>query len=127
MDPKLPFEGRGRPMRFTNYLLGIALVLTGTAATVRAQDANHDSERGVARISVIAGDVSVQRGDSGEITAATINAPVAADDRIITGPGSHAEVQFDYANLMRLGSDSEVRLTELAVNRYQLQVARGTV
>lgn len=115
-------------MRFARYLLGIAVVLTGTAATVwaQAQDENYDAERGVARISVIAGDVSVQRGDSGEITAAAVNAPVGADDRIITGPGSHAEVQFDYANIVRLGSDSEVRLTELAGNRYQLQVGRGT-
>jgi hypothetical protein len=114
-------------MRCTRYLLGIALLLTGLGVMVRAQDENSDQDRGMARISVIAGEVSVQRGDSGEITAATVNAPVGADDRISTGPGAHAEVQFDYANILRLGSDSDVRLTELTGTRYQLQVGRGTV
>src|SRR6476660_3435328 len=114
MEPNLPSTGQGTPMRFTRYVLALALVLTGTVAMVRAQDENIDPDRGMARISVIAGEVSVQRGDSGEITAAAVNAPVGADDRITTGPGAHPEIQFDYANILRLGSDSDVRLTELS-------------
>ncbi|PYT22873.1 MAG: hypothetical protein DMG58_29210, partial [Acidobacteria bacterium] len=48
-------------------------------------------------------------------------------DVVTTGPGSRAEIQFDSANMVRLASDSEVRLSEVAGARYQLQVARGTV
>src|SRR5216110_545443 len=118
-------------MKVTGYLLATALVLTGTVATALGQDntggQEYDPEHGVARISVIAGDVSIQRGDSDERSAAAVNAPLVSGDVVTTGPGSRAEIQFDSANMVRLASDSEVRLSEVAGARYQLQVARGTV
>src|SRR5687768_4780353 len=83
--------------------------------------------RGVARISVLNGDVSVKRGDSGELIAAAINAPLVVQDRLYTGTGSRAEIQFDWANMIRLAANAEVRLAELENRRYQVQVARGTV
>lgn len=83
--------------------------------------------RGVARISIMSGDVSVRRGDSGDYVAAALNAPLVVGDRIITGPNSRAEVQFDWANMIRMGSDAEIRLAELADRRYMIQVARGLV
>ena len=49
------------------------------------------------------------------------------DDHVLTGAGSRAEIQFDYANFLRLSSDSEVRLSELENARYQIQISRGTV
>jgi hypothetical protein len=69
----------------------------------------------------------VRRGDSGDWVAAALNAPLTAEDRISTGPAARAEVQFDAANMIRLGSDTEVRFTELADHRYLMQVAHGTV
>jgi hypothetical protein len=86
-----------------------------------------DASRGVARISFLNGDVSMRRGDSGEIVAAAINAPLVLQDSLLTGSGATAEIQFDSANLIRLGHNSEVRLTELAYHRAQMQVANGTV
>jgi hypothetical protein len=83
--------------------------------------------RGVARISVINGDVSVRRGDSGDWLAAAPNAPLVVQDRVLTGAASRAEVQFDYANFVRLASQTELRLTELEHRRYQMQLAQGTV
>ncbi len=83
--------------------------------------------RGVARISVINGDVSVRRGDAGEWIAAAINAPLVVQDRLFCGPLSRAELQFDYANMIRVDENSEVRLSELEYQRYQVQIARGTV
>ena len=59
--------------------------------------------------------------------AAAINAPMLVNDTIFAGPGSRAEVQFDSANMVRLGSESEVRMGELDNQRYLLQVARGVV
>ncbi len=125
LAPQLPLKGRELVMKTTRYLFVMALVLTGTVATTCAQE--NDPEHGVARISVIAGDVSIERGDSGERSAAAVNAPLVTGDVVTTGPGAHAEVQFDSANMVRLASDSEVRLSEVAGARYQLQVARGTV
>ena len=105
---------------------GAVLLTAGAFTPIRAQDAD-DAQRGVARISVIDGEVSVRRGDSGDWVAGVINAPLMSDDRISTGPNSRAEVQFDSSNIMRIGGNAEVRLAQLEYARYQLEVAHGTV
>jgi hypothetical protein len=105
----------------------LALMVVGLTALVWADDADDGPGRGVARISVINGDVSVRRGDSGDLVAAAINAPLVVEDRVFTGQGSRAELQFDWANMLRISSDAEVRLAELEHRRYMVQVARGTV
>jgi hypothetical protein len=80
---------------------------------------------GAARISVMMGDVSVRRGDNGDFVAAVVNAPLVVGDRVLTGPNGRAEVQFDSANLIRVAPNSEIRISELAYRRYQIQLARG--
>jgi len=79
----------------------------------QADDEGYAPEHGVARISLVNGEVSVQRGDSGELTAAALNGPLVVDDRLATGQNGRAEVQFDWGNMIRLAPDSEVRLGEL--------------
>ena len=92
-----------------------------------AEDQGDAPDRGVARISTMMGNVSVRRGDSGELVAAAmVNAPLVAGDRMVTSDTGRAEVQFDFANLIRLGPSTEVRLSELAYHRYQIQIATGT-
>jgi len=107
----------------SSKLLAIAFLLCG-AAWAQEEDG---PGRGVARISVIDGDVSVRRGDSGDWVAAAINAPLVVNDNLLTGAASRAEIQFDYANMLRLSSNAEVQLSELENRRYQVQVSRGTV
>jgi FecR protein len=85
------------------------------------EDRNH----GVARISLMNGDVSVRRGDSGDFVAAQINAPLLAADSVQTGLASRAEVQFDYANRIRISSSAEVRMGDLRDGAFQVQIARG--
>ncbi len=82
---------------------------------------------GVARISLLNGDVSVRRGDSGDYVAAVQNAPVMVQDSIQTGAGARAEVQFDFANMIRLAQNTEVHFTDLQNGRFQMQLGRGTV
>ncbi|MGA2131687.1 MAG: DUF6600 domain-containing protein [Bryobacteraceae bacterium] len=84
-------------------------------------------ERGVARLSIVNGEVSVRRGDSGDWVAAAINAPLMVEDRLATGPGAKAEVQFDSANLIRVGANAEIRLAQVDYGRVNLQIAHGTV
>lgn len=86
-----------------------------------------DRDHGVARISLLNGDVSVRRGDSGDAVAANVNAPVLAGDGIQVGPTSRAEVQFDFANRVRLGALSDIKLGDLREGVIQMQVGRGTV
>ena len=90
-------------------------------------DGQYEPGRAVARISVLNGDVSVRRGDSGDVVAAALNGPLMANDSILTSSSSRAEVQLDYGNLLRIGPNSEVRFTGLDVKAYQIQVAAGTV
>ncbi|HLK66636.1 MAG TPA: FecR family protein [Bryobacteraceae bacterium] len=106
---------------------GILLCAAGLFSPVRAQDNADDLQRGVARISLMNGEVSVRRGDSGEWVAGVINAPLMSDDRISTGPNSRAEVEFDASNILRIGGTVELRLTQLEAARYQMELARGTV
>src|SRR5205823_3181530 len=101
-------------------LTGVVLMTAGSS-TARAQDPD-DQRRGVARISMVNGEVSVQRGDSGEVVAASLNAPVLTNDRISTGPNSRAEVQFDSGNMLRIGGDAEVTMSQLEYSRYQMAV-----
>lgn len=117
--------------RFRNFRL---LVLAGaaalTSASVRpalAQDTPDDVTRGVARISLMDGEVSVKRGDTSDWVAGVINAPLLSADRISTAPNSRAEVQFDSANLMRLGGNAEVNLATVEYGRYQIELAHGTL
>jgi hypothetical protein len=59
-------------------LISLLLVAGGGVSShIWADDpAAEDASRGVARVSLLNGDVSVRRGDSGEIVAAGLNAPL---------------------------------------------------
>ncbi len=90
-------------------------------------DGQYEQGRGVARISVLNGEVSVRRGDSGDVVAAAINGPLMANDSLLTSSSSRAEVQLDWANSIRVGPNSEVRFSGLDVKGFQVQIAAGTV
>jgi hypothetical protein len=89
-------------------------------------DTGDSPEHGVARLSIVQGNVSVRHGDAGELTAAALNAPLVETDRVVTGEAGRAEVQFDWANMIRLAPGSEVRLSQLQYKQYQVQIAAGT-
>jgi FecR protein len=102
------------------------LVATAGPRIAKAQDAD-DQQRGVARISLMNGEVSVKRGDAGQWVAGVINAPLLTGDQISTAPNSRAEVQFDASNLMRLGGTAEAHLAQVEYGRYQIELAHGTL
>ncbi len=107
-------------------LAGIAVLILTLFAVNRAA-AEGELTSGVARISLIHGDVSTQRGDSGDWAAAALNQPVVSGDKVSTGVRSRAEVQLDYANVVRLGDNSEATVADLSRTQIQLQVGRGLV
>lgn len=79
----------------------------------------------VARLGVINGEASARRGDSGDWVAAVVNAPLMAGDSVSTAPGGSVEIQLDYSDFLRVGGDSEIRISQLDYGRQQIQVARG--
>src|SRR5215469_15196770 len=118
-------------MLMRRYPTTLVLVLTALAvAAARAQvqdSASDDLKRGVARISFLNGDASIQRGDSGEWVAAAVNAPLEANDRVTTGANSRMEVEFDSGDILRVGGGADVTLTDLEANRYLVAVGHGMV
>ena len=82
-------------------------------------------KNGVARISLIHGDVSTQRGDSGAWSAAVLNAPVVAGDRVSTGDKARTELQLDYANMLRLAEHSQANINTLTTSQIQIQLGHG--
>ncbi len=126
----------GRVKLMTRLQLFLAsLSLSGFAAFVTPALAQGPAEqppaeepgRAVARVSLMNGDASVRRGDSGEWVAATVNAPLLAEDSIHVAPGGYAEVQFDHSNYLRVAGDSEARISTLDNGRFGVQVIKGLV
>src|SRR4030081_1126717 len=83
------------------------------------------TDQGVARISMIRGDVSTQRGDSGDWSAATLNAPVMTGDRVSRADNARTELQLAYPNTFGLGPNSKANITSLSRNQIQVQLGRG--
>lgn len=135
--------------KYLGMLAAILFSMAGVAGTAHAQypdqnaqdqnaqvqnapDQGQDQDNpqvqpAVARLSAIQGDVSVQRGDSGDWVAATVNTPLEAGDRVSTGNGGRAEVQLDYANAIRLDENSTIKITDLTATHIQVQVGQGLV
>jgi hypothetical protein len=89
------------------------------------QAQQEQNEHGVGHISMIHGDVSTQRGDSGTWSAAVLNQPVLSGDKVSTGTGARAEVQLDYANILRLGPNAQATIANFTNKYIQIQVGQG--
>src|ERR1019366_1226751 len=98
------------------FLLGFFTVLAS---------AQVDISPGVARISLIQGDVSTQRGDTGDWAAAALNQPLVGGDRVSTGDRSQAELQLDHANILRLSNNAQAKIATVGRTQIQVQVGQG--
>ena len=114
--------------RLLTGILTLAIVLgLGSTLVLGQDDQSQTSESAstVARVSLINGNVTTQRGDTGDWVATTINAPLVLGDHISTGNASRTEVQLDYADVMRLDQNSEAKIADLTRSRIQIQLAQG--
>jgi hypothetical protein len=82
-------------------------------------------DQGVGRISMIHGEVSTQRGDSGTWSAAVLNQPVLNGDKVSTGAAGRAEVQLDYANILRLAPNAQANIANFTHKYIQIQLGQG--
>ncbi len=114
---------------FTSFITGAALVGATLSSTLpaSAEQAPDNNGPGVARVSVVQGDVVVQRGDSNTQTTAVVNGPLLPGDYLSTGGTSRAELQFDGETAVRLGGNVQARITDNDPNNRAVQLADGTV
>ncbi|MGH9647401.1 MAG: DUF6600 domain-containing protein [Bryobacteraceae bacterium] len=91
-----------------------------------SDNSNDTSENnGVGRVSLIHGDVSTQRGDSGDWSAAVLNAPLMTGDKISTADQARAEIQLDYANILRVSGNTQANIVNLTRKNIQIQLGHG--
>src|SRR4029077_7383902 len=93
--------------------------------SIQSSSAPVETNSGVARVSLIHGDVSTQRGNTGDWSAAALNAPVLAGDRVSTGDKARTELQLDYANMLRLSEHTQANITTLTKSQIQIQLGQG--
>jgi hypothetical protein len=115
-----PNDGQGAPADTTNQGPPTEAQPGGPSGEEPAK-----TDLGVARISMIHGDVSTQRGDSGDWSAATLNQPVMGGDKISTGDNARTELQFDFANIVRFGANSKANIATLTRKDIQVQLSQG--
>lgn len=101
---------------------GVALVPVSAAAGPQAAR----TDLGVARVSVVKGDVATRRGDSGDWIATTVNSPIVEGDSVRTAGASRAEVQLSPGNFVRIVADSEAQFVELGEKVFRVRVIHGT-
>src|SRR5438270_7643199 len=104
----------------TAWMYAVAMLVTGAWAqdygqgpSGEAAPASEGTQPDVARISLIHGDGSMQRSDTGDWAVTSINAPLVRGDQVATGEKSRTEIQLDYADLVRLAARSQVRIADL--------------
>ena len=119
------------------FLFTLMFAVTGLLVAQEQGDAQYNGaqgggearavEPGVAHLSLVHGDVSVQRGDSGDWVATSLNTPIVSGDTVGTSDGSRAEIQLDYGDVVRLSGQSQVKIADLSRSHIQLQVSQGYV
>ena len=110
---------------WTKWLFAALLMWVPPMALAQSSDSG--PALGVARVSLINGDVTTQRGGDGDWVKAGVNTPLIEGDTIQTGPGSRAEVQLDYSNLIRLDGATEVEVSELANRQFRVRLIEGRI
>ena len=104
----------------TSLLLSLLLLtLFSIPITVRAQDDTDDADDDydvkarVVRISLLGGEVTLQRNGNKDWEAARLNYPLVEGDTIATNKDGNLEIQIDSRNFIRLASNSALRIITL--------------
>jgi hypothetical protein len=119
-----------RPTISTCLFLLFILLATFTIP-VRADDDNNDADEyeesaRVARVSMIRGDVQLQRNGSKTWELARVNFPLVEGDTLATtGQDARLELQIDARNFVRVGGDSILRVVSLRDEGVALSLSEG--
>lgn len=98
---------------------GIITLLTAMPVCAQTQSASR-----VIRLSFVEGNVTVQRPDVQGWAEAPANTPLQQGFKLSTGENSFAEIQFENGGAIRLGEQSLMELTELALDASGVNINR---
>ncbi|HUI83951.1 MAG TPA: FecR family protein [Candidatus Binatia bacterium] len=103
-----------------------ALVLAAATAAVA------DSHVRIVRLSLVEGQVQMERVAGQGLEKAILNTPVLEGTRLVTGSDGLAEVEFENQSAVRLAENSEVKFSQLLMNDAgtkinQMRVVKGLV
>jgi hypothetical protein len=110
-------------------MLSLLSLLIALSPHVRADDTTedeYDDHARVMRLSLVKGEVTLRRDGADEWERARLNLPLVEGDTIATGPDSHAEVQVDARNFVRLGQNTVLAVTTLRDEGIALSLSEGT-
>ncbi|MBI4816063.1 MAG: hypothetical protein HY791_07395 [Deltaproteobacteria bacterium] len=102
--------------------------LFGAVGSTETLDEYGDIEQTVARISHVAGEVSIARAESpDEWQAIELNVPVTLGDRMFVEPKSRVELEVGGRLWLRLGARSDLTVLDLREQSKQLSLKSGTL
>ena len=117
-----------RILTFTLISGTLAATIVAGSPVARADDGDPGfTDPGVARISLLTGSVDVKRADSGDVVAASLNAPLGIGDFLSTRDDARAELELGHRTAFRVAPDSQIRFTRLDPGSNVAQLAEGTV
>jgi hypothetical protein len=90
------------------------------------EDYGYEETARVARVSLIAGDVSLRRAGSDKWEHAVLNVPLVEGDRLATGAGARVEIQIDARNFVRVGEYATLDIVTLRDEGIALSLPEGT-
>ena len=79
----------------------------------------------VARLSLINGDVSIQRADDKDWIAASVNMPLQTGDYLYSPKGARTEVQLDNSGYIRLSENTDIGILNLSDKIIQFKIGAG--
>jgi hypothetical protein len=106
--------GKGRKGTMEGAVSAGVLLLAALVA-VPALKAQTYSHARIVRLSFVEGTVSVQRPGVAEWAEAPVNTPIQEGFKVATAANSFAEIEFENSSTARLGEQSELDFTQLAL------------
>lgn len=110
------------------HQIGVLTVLLVGAFGVGLAQQEGTTRSLVARVSLLAGEVSYQRASDSvnDWFDATINLPLEESDQLYSGPSGRVELELGGRNLVRIAAESNLRFTRFSVRQFQLALPVGT-
>lgn len=112
-------------MKYTRWFLWLSLAvcalvlapLSGAADTGPNTNTMSLLHVRIVRLSFVQGDVAVRREGETDWSAGAVNTPLQQGFSVATSPNSFAEIEFENGSTARLGQNSEIDFTELALTQ----------